>query len=463
MHKRYIIPAILIILSSLLYSCANELPPPGGDEDTAPPVVINISPKPNSVNFSGNTIRIQFDEYVDRRSFQDALFISPKPKSDIEINYGGKDVEIVFTDGLEANKTYTVYIGKELKDVRRGNKLNEPIQFAFSTGPVIDKGKLFGKVYSEEYSGVVILAYKLHGSDEPDPETQIADFISQVNTNGEYSFLNLPDGKYRLFALKDDDRNLLYNGEFDDIYMTSADYVVSDLDEVKGVDFLMEEFAPEIGSADFLSLLTPDTAKYIYTSISSGKSEIPPDYTFYFYLPNNKLTRSEITGSVLVKDTASGEIYKPVFNWLNDSLLEMFFVDKFRFGSTVQIDFDLENTSLRYFYRLVFKVLDQSSIGKLSGDVKGVPESSNPVVIRLFNNNNKFINYLGRTNGNANFNFPSVAEGIYTMFAFIDKDDDGRYFGGELKPFKPAERFIVYSTDLKVRGTWSVDNVFLTF
>ena len=308
MHKRYIIPAILIILSSLLYSCANELPPPGGDEDTAPPVVINISPKPNSVNFSGNTIRIQFDEYVDRRSFQDALFISPKPKSDIEIDYGGKDVEIVFTDGLEANKTYTVYIGKELKDVRRGNKLNEPIQFAFSTGPVIDKGKLFGKVYSEEYAGVVILAYKLHGSDEPDPKTQIADFISQVNTNGEYSFLNLPDGKYRLFALKDDDRNLLFNGEFDDIYMTSADYVVSDLDEVKGVDFLMEEFAPEIGSADFLSLLTPDTAKYIYTSISSSKSEIPPDYTFYFYLPNDKLTRSEITGSVLVKDAASGQI-----------------------------------------------------------------------------------------------------------------------------------------------------------
>jgi hypothetical protein len=460
---RYITIGILGIISVMLYSCANELPPPGGDEDLTPPVVVNISPRPNSVNFSGNTIRIEFDEYIDRRSFQDALFISPTPKSEIEINYGGKDVEIVFTEGLEPNRTYTIYVGKELKDVRRGNKLNEPIQFAISTGPKLDKGKLSGKVYSEEYTGVVILAYKLQGNAEPDPETEVADFISQVNIDGNFSFLNLPEGNYRIFALRDDDRNLLLNNEFDKIYMTTGDHEVSDTKEVRGVDFLMEEFAPEIGDNEFYSLLNPDTANSIYTSIPKTRSEIPPDYTFYFYFPGGKLSRTDVTENVTVKDSASGQTYRPVFNWLNDSLLEMFFTDKFAYGSSIQIDFNLLNTSLKYFYSVQFSVLEQSSAGKVNGSVRNTYDPGHSAVVKLYNNNNKFINYTTAVRGDSTFSFPIVAEGIYTMFSFIDSDDNGRYSGGEVKPFKPAEKFIVYSKDMKVRGTWSVDNVFLTF
>lgn len=454
---------VILILTGLLHSCANELPPPGGDEDTTPPVVLRISPKPNTVNYSGNSITIEFDEYIDRRSFQDALFISPKPKSDIEINYGGKDVEIVFTDGLETNRTYTIYIGKELKDVRRGNKLTEPIQFAISTGPKLDRGRLSGTVYSDDYAGVVILGYRLQGGAEPDPEKDIADFITHVDIEGKYSFLNLPEGNYRLFALRDDDRNLLLNNEFDEIYMTTGDFEVSDVKEVSGVDFLMEEFAPQVGDNDFYALLNPDTANFIYTSIPKTRNEIPPDYTFYFYFRDSKLTRSEITDNITVRDTASGKLYKPVLNWLNDSLLEMFFAEKFQYGSSVQIDFNFLNTSLKYFYSTKFSVLEQSFTGKVIGSVKNAYAPEHPVIVKLYKNNNKFINYSTRVMGDSPFSFPIVAEGAYTLFSFIDSDDNGRFSWGEVKPFKPAEKFIVYSKDMKVRGTWSVDNVFLTF
>src|SRR5690606_37097562 len=184
LHKRILQYLFLISSCICFLSCANELPPPGGDEDISPPVVMKITPRENTVNFSGKSIVIEFDEYVDRRSFQDALFISPQPKSEVEINYSGKEVEIYFPDGLESNRTYTIYIGKTLKDVRRGNPLAEPIQFAISTGSKIDKGKLTGKVYAENYNDIFILAYRLNGSETVDPAVRIADFISQVDTGG---------------------------------------------------------------------------------------------------------------------------------------------------------------------------------------------------------------------------------------------------------------------------------------
>ncbi len=459
-----LIHLLLFVISLQLYSCANELPPPGGDEDLTPPGVVQITPKPNSTNFSGKSIIIEFDEYIDRRSFIDALFISPKPKSEYEINYSGTSVEIYFPDGLEKNKTFTFYIGKELKDVRRGNKLNQPIQFAISTGPQIDKGQLSGKVYSEDYTGIVILAYRLTSANNTiDPETDEADFITQVDEEGSYKFLNLPDGLFRVVALRDEDRNLLLDENFEESYISNGDAEISQTSPVTGLDFLAESFGVEIGSSDFYSLLSADTMGYIYSSVKNNAKEIIPDYTFYYYFKNNELSRQTITNNFSIRDTSSGEIYQPVLNWINDSLLEVFPVNRFRFGSNLIAEINLLSTSLRYLYSLKFSVIEESSTGKVSGSVQNVifPEAS--VYVRLYKNNNKFVYYSKKMEGDVAFNFANVAEGEYTVFAFIDENNDGEFFRGSINPFKPSERFIVYSRNLKVRGTWSVDNLFIRF
>lgn len=453
----------LVLIGIIITSCANQLPPPGGDEDVSPPVVLKITPSENTVNFSGKSIVIQFDEYVDRRSFQDALFISPKPKSDVEINFSGTEVEIFFPDGLEPNRTYTIYIGKTLKDIRRGNPLAEPIQFAISTGSKIDRGRVTGKVYAENYNDIVILAYRLDGLSEVDPATTVADFISQVDTGGTYSFLNLPEGKFRVFAMDDNDRNLLYDKEFDKIYMTTQDFDISDSKSASNVDFLTEQLGMNIGSESFYEILTTDTAGYIYSSISNGAKEISSDYRFYFYFPDNKLSRLDIANNVTIADTSSGQTYRPVFNWLNDSLLELFSAEKFQFGSTIEIKFDFRNTPLNYFYSLTFSVIEESSSGRISGRVTNVGYPGSPVWVRVYNNVNKFISYSAKVYSDTTFTFPDVVEGSYTVFSFVDVNDDGEYYYGQANPFIPAEKFIIYSTDLKVRGTWSVDNVFLSF
>lgn len=455
---------LFIVIALQLISCANELPPPGGDEDLIPPEVVQITPKPNSTNFTGKSIVIEFDDYIDRRSFTDALFISPKPKSEMEINYSGTSVEIFFPDGLEINKTYTFNIGKELKDVRRGNKLTQPIQFAISTGPQIDKGQLSGKVYAEEYTGIVILAYRLTSQKNTiDPQTDEADFITQVDENGNYKYFNLPDGNFRVLALKDEDRNQLLDENFEDIYVSIGDVEISQTTPVTGIDFMAENFGVIIGSNDFYTLLSADTMDFIYSSIKDNAKEITPDYTFYFYFKNNVISRQNISDNFTIRDTTSGETYQPVFNWINDSLLEVFPVNKFRYGSNLKIEINLLNTSLQYLYAKTFSVIEESSTGKVNGEVRNIifPESS--VYVRLYKNNNKFVYYSKLVDGSGIFNFNNVAEGEYTVFSFIDQNNDGVYFRGTVNPFKPSERFIVYSWDMKVRGTWSVDNVFIQF
>jgi len=193
-----------------VFGCANQLPPSGGEDDTSSPKVLKIFPLPNSLNYSGNSISIEFDEYIDRRSFKDALFISPKPMGELNYNWSGKKVEIEFPNNLLKNTTYTFVVGKGLKDIRN-NSITAPIQFAFSTGVSIDNGKINGKVYAQKSDNLMIFAYINKGINDSlmNPINKFPDFFSQVNENSQFYFNHLPQGKFRLFALKDNNKNLL--------------------------------------------------------------------------------------------------------------------------------------------------------------------------------------------------------------------------------------------------------------
>ena len=76
--------------------CANQQPPSGGEDDKVPPKIKYLYPRPNTVNFSGNELTIEFDEYVDRRSFIDAFFVTPKPKGTLSYDWSGKEVTVKF-------------------------------------------------------------------------------------------------------------------------------------------------------------------------------------------------------------------------------------------------------------------------------------------------------------------------------------------------------------------------------
>src|SRR4030042_1867927 len=60
-----------------LAGCAGQVQPSGGPPDTIPPAITRTIPDTNAVRVSTHFFELEFSEYVDRRSVEEAIFISP--------------------------------------------------------------------------------------------------------------------------------------------------------------------------------------------------------------------------------------------------------------------------------------------------------------------------------------------------------------------------------------------------
>jgi len=241
----------LLALIFIFWSCANQLPPSGGDVDRIPPEVIESYPKDRTTNFKENYFEIKFSEYVDRLSVQNAIFISPALKYGFEFSWSGKKLILEFRDTLQQNTTYTVTVGTEVVDINNRNKLAKPYTFTFSTGEKIDTAKISGKVYTEKPSGVMIFAYKNNSNFEP--SIQKPNYISQVGANGKYILDGLSDGEYKILAVRDKSQDLFYNSNEDEIGVQfkeiKIDSAKQNYDEINFLLSKEDTIAPKLSSA----------------------------------------------------------------------------------------------------------------------------------------------------------------------------------------------------------------------
>ena len=217
---------ICIVTSALvIFGCAKRGNPSGGPIDSIPPVLVNASPKLNSINFDSDEIRLTFDEWVKLENIQDQLIISPPiDKSSYEITpLSGvtKKVFLRFLDSLNPKTTYTINFGNSIQD----NNENNPLTFfsyTFSTGETIDSLFIMGNIrdaFDQETDDYISLQlYRVDSlfkdsiiySDKP---TYISNTLDSTN----YKFQNLKEGKYLLIALKDLDNNYFFDPFYDKI------------------------------------------------------------------------------------------------------------------------------------------------------------------------------------------------------------------------------------------------------
>lgn len=214
--KKTLISISLISLIYLFPGCANQLSPPGGEVDKIPPTIIELIPKDGTVNFREKGFEITFSEYVNKSTLQENIFISPKIEGSLSFSWSGRTVEVTFPDSLKKLTTYSVSIGANVADLNNNNKMAEPYNFSFSTGPVIDSCKISGKVYNPEPAGVLIFAYKDKG-DTLDISKVKPDYISQVGKNGLFALSGLGYGNYKVFALRDKLGDYVYRAGEDEL------------------------------------------------------------------------------------------------------------------------------------------------------------------------------------------------------------------------------------------------------
>lgn len=229
----------LLFAGFIAASCANQLPPGGGEVDRVPPEIIELFPEDGTINFNEDHFELGFSEYVDKRSVKDAIFISPAIEGELELNWSGKYVEITFPSSLKKNTTYVITLGTDVVDYNNKNRMAQAFSFTFSTGDKIDRRMISGRVYDEKPDGVMMFAYKLDTA-AVDPSVLKPDYVSQCGNDGSFRLLGLSAGTYRVFAVKDEFRDLLYNVEQDKIGVPPFDVVLSEEDTLyQGLNFFL--------------------------------------------------------------------------------------------------------------------------------------------------------------------------------------------------------------------------------
>jgi hypothetical protein len=244
---------IFLLLTALLLStCANQLPPGGGEVDKIPPEIVEYYPKDGTTNYDEDYFEIGFSEYVDKRSVQDAIFISPAIEGEIEYDWSGRYLRVYFPDVLREKTTYVITIGTDVADYNNKNRMSEAFTFTFSTGNEIDRRVVTGKVYGSKAEDVMIFAFLVNDT-TTNPLLYKPDYISQAGKKGDYKLMGLAAGKYRIFAVQDEYRDLLFQPEQDRIGIPFSEVEFAKEDTLyKGLDFFLtsaDTTAPRLISA----------------------------------------------------------------------------------------------------------------------------------------------------------------------------------------------------------------------
>jgi hypothetical protein len=222
-RNRMCLLAIVALL--VLNACAIREKPPGGPEDKKPPQIVATFPHNDSTNVQYlNEIIFEFDEAIDPASLRNQIWMMPELPNGYQTEIKkGRILKIILADSLAPNRTYIIRIGNGLKDYR-GNTLIAPITLTFATGPVIDSGSISGLVRGNDLKNVFIMAYVLDDNFQDSTLFKAKPtYYTQVAQDGRYSLDYLSDGKYRLFALEDRNKNKRYDFQTDGIGFPTSD------------------------------------------------------------------------------------------------------------------------------------------------------------------------------------------------------------------------------------------------
>lgn len=209
---------IYLLLLLVVVSCAKRGSITGGLKDTIAPVLKASFPKNFSTNFTGNEIKLTFDEYIKLKDLKKQLIISPPMKNEPLISplTSSKYITIKINDTLKPNTTYSFNFGQSIADNNEGNPLNQ-FKYIFSTGNNIDSLAIGGKIkdaYNKEVESFIsVMLYEVNDTYKDsivynETPRYVTNTLDSLKT---FRLENIKAGKYLLVAMKDYNNNNKYN------------------------------------------------------------------------------------------------------------------------------------------------------------------------------------------------------------------------------------------------------------
>lgn len=217
LFKNLIFLGLATMIALSFVKCANMQKPTGGPKDSIPPKLLGITPPNLSKNFKEKVIEMTFDEYIKTVNPGKEFSISPDLETQPIYKIKKKRFIIELPDSLEENTTYTINFGKGLVDYNEGNPFIN-YNYVFATGDQLDSLSISGQVkngYSKDFDlekDKEVIAILIPTSRDTIFGKRKASYYTTVDSSGNFSFNNLREDTYRVYALKDMNNDKIYNG-----------------------------------------------------------------------------------------------------------------------------------------------------------------------------------------------------------------------------------------------------------
>jgi len=209
-----IISHLIVYISVIIVfsNCANIVNPTGGPKDTNPPEAVSFHPENYSTNLIPKKISVEFNEFIILQDVNNQVIISPPIEEKPDFKIRGKSLVFNLDEELLENTTYTIFFGDAIRDNHEGNILSN-FEYVFSTGNTLDSLSIAGEVLNsftlQPEEGVYVMLYEDVSDSIPLKERPM--FLSKTGKNGKFFINNLKNKKFKIFALRDNNSNYIYD------------------------------------------------------------------------------------------------------------------------------------------------------------------------------------------------------------------------------------------------------------
>lgn len=502
---------ILIFLGVLLLnSCAQVGVLSGGEQDFYAPAPKEIIPPQKATNFTGNSVQIELNEFVELVNPQQNIVMVPahaKPK----VKLSKKTLEISWDEALQPNTTYSIYMNGLVKDITEGN--DSLMTYVFSTGPMIDS-LYYETIISHSWTNdpvnkCLVGLYTSSDSDKPL-------YFSRSDAMGYVQISNIKQGEYIVKGFMDEDKDLKPNKTELRGFRTSSVQIDSSftdslkirLYEPKSDDIRSFKFLPPgafaVGSDSPLNMaqislngqeilvsairtITDDSLLFFakIDTLNSVKTVVSRperiDTLSYF------LTKSDKTVKSLLKPTIKGGIFKPndalsfdlndQIIGMNPSMIKLINLSDSSIVDIINISYqqnlltiEVDRTKLKnikcFFQKGALRLLngpdsEEASImvefkpeKELGSIALNVWESDYPLLVQVLLKKEMVtsVNAISTET----IKIPFLTPGEYDFRVIEDKNSNGKWDSGdETKLIQPEN--IRYFSGPKVRANWEVE------
>ncbi len=354
---------VLWLIAIILSSCARQVPLTGGLKDLDPPVLLNSIPENQSLNFTGDEIILEFDEYIKEENLLNQLLITPRINGLFKSRINRNRLTLTFDEPFDSATTYTFNFREGIKDITESN-IPKNLRFVFSTGDYLDSMSVSGKVQSlmskEAQEEITVSLYPIHDSLNVFNSEPL--YSTETLEDGSFSIQNIKDGTYTLYAFNDQNRNLKLETQ-DESYSFHPDTLILQdtlsglLLELQTVDtrpIILQNSRP-VGSNYDLKFNKYITDYQILSPISELNSNLVEEHrTLRIY--NHPQISDSLRLEVLVRDSLLQELDTAVYvkfqestrkpeDWTGQLLLSDGPVDK---TFTTKLSFNKPIATLNY-------------------------------------------------------------------------------------------------------------------